>query len=357
VKKIKYAHIYHWSPPTGMEHSLVLKNQTDSAWTTGPCLALSGDQPFRDTNAQGRIAFHLSPTMQLVARMFAGNSFGKAFGDPDIIGNATGVGIVNAIAVSPAQLSLYQAGVPISQLNGGRATFIPAPDDPDNTRAARFLTGALILTGQPAARLDYSVSYQVLANSRRYGNGPAGAGPYQPDSSTRSLYDGRIQTVNVHLNYRLGSANLLTAGYEFESENYANDNAQQYVPLAASATNVTQLSHTVFAQDQARFFGGQLQISLPSSALSRPRHTRTPPSRLRPRLTPETVPSRTFSAGAPPSCARTWAAAIARRRFTRDLEPASIRCTVIPSTAIRASRRSTPSVSTRASTGRFSAAV
>jgi iron complex outermembrane receptor protein len=222
---------------------------------------LGGDQPFRDTNAQGRITFHLSPTLQLVARMYAGNSFGKVFGEPDVIGNATGAGIVNAIPVSPPQLSLYEAGVPIAQLNGRNATFVPAPDDPDYTRAARFITGALILTGQPAAKLDYSVSYQVVANSRRYGDGPAGAGPYQPDSSTRSLYDGRIQTVNAHLNYRLGSANLFTAGYEFESENYANDNTQQFVPQAASATEVTQLSHTVFAQDQARFFGDRLQIS------------------------------------------------------------------------------------------------
>jgi outer membrane receptor protein involved in Fe transport len=145
-------------------------------------------------------------------------------------------------------------------LNGGNATFIPAPDNPDYTRAARFLTGALILTGQPVNRLDYSVSYQVVANSRRYGDGPAGAG-YQPASSTRSLYDGRIQTVNAHLNYRLSPANLLTAGYEFESENYANDNTQQFVPEAASGTNVTQLSHTVFAQDQARYLDGRLQIS------------------------------------------------------------------------------------------------
>jgi iron complex outermembrane receptor protein len=221
---------------------------------------LGGNQPFRDTNAQGRITFHLSPTVQLVARLYAGNSFGKLYGEPDVIGGATGAGIVNAIPVSPAQLSLYQSGVPISQLNGGNATFIPAPDDPDYTRAARFLTGALILTGQPGAKLDYSVSYQVVANSRRYGDGPAGAG-YQPGSSTRSLYDGRIQTVNAHLNYRLGSANLLTAGYEFESENYANDNTQQFEPEAASAVNVTQASHTVFAQDQARFFDDRLQIS------------------------------------------------------------------------------------------------
>ena len=204
---------------------------------------LGGDQPFRDTNAQARVTFHLSPTLQLVARIYAGNSFGKVYGDPDVIGSATGAGIVNAIA------------------NGPNATLLVAPDDPDSTRAARFLTGALILTGQPAPKLDYSISYQAEANSRRYGNGPAGVGPYQPDSSTRSLYDGRIQTVNAHLNYHLGQTNLFTAGYEFESENYANDNNQQFEPQASSAVNVTQLSHTVFAQDQARFFNGQLQIS------------------------------------------------------------------------------------------------
>ena len=48
VKKIKYTHIYRWSPPAVMEHSLVLLNQTTSAWTTGPCLALSEDQPLSE---------------------------------------------------------------------------------------------------------------------------------------------------------------------------------------------------------------------------------------------------------------------------------------------------------------------
>ncbi|HEX3746169.1 MAG TPA: TonB-dependent receptor [Bryobacteraceae bacterium] len=204
---------------------------------------IGGDQPFRDTNTQGRITFRLSPAVQLSARIYAGDSFGKVTSGPDVIGSPTGFGIVNAVAY------------------GSNATFLPSPDDSDYTRASRFLTGALLLTGQPTAKLDYSVSYQVESNGRRYGNGPAGAGPYQPFSSTRSLYDGRIQTVNSHLNYRLGRNNLLTAGYEFESENYANDNSQQFEPGADSAVNVTQLSHTVYAQDQARFFGDRLQIS------------------------------------------------------------------------------------------------
>jgi hypothetical protein len=48
VKKIKYSHLYRWSPPADMEHFLVLHNQTDSAWTTGPCLALSEDHPLSE---------------------------------------------------------------------------------------------------------------------------------------------------------------------------------------------------------------------------------------------------------------------------------------------------------------------
>ena len=48
VKKIHYSHIYRWSPDAQMDHSLVLSNQTDSAWTTGPCLALSEDRPLSE---------------------------------------------------------------------------------------------------------------------------------------------------------------------------------------------------------------------------------------------------------------------------------------------------------------------
>ncbi len=224
--------------------------------TTG----VGGDLPFRDTNIQGSAIFHFLPALRLVARLYGGNSFSKVPGEPDIIGSPTGTGIINAIPLSPALLRQYEAGAPLSLLNSGNATFIPAPDNPDSTRAARFIAGALILTGEASTKLDYSVSYQTLANGRRYGDGPAGAG-FQPDANTRSLYDGRIQTINAHLNYRLGAHQLVSAGYEFENENYANDNSQLNDPLAASGVSVTQLSHAVFAQDQVQFFGGRLQIS------------------------------------------------------------------------------------------------
>jgi hypothetical protein len=48
TRKINYSHVYRWSPPGEMEHSLVMHNQTDTAWTTGPCLALSAERPLSE---------------------------------------------------------------------------------------------------------------------------------------------------------------------------------------------------------------------------------------------------------------------------------------------------------------------
>lgn len=198
---------------------------------------VGGDAPFRNAGMQSRVTFHLSPKVRLTARLYGADSFGKVLGEPILLGSPSGFGIINA----------------------NTATFLPAPDNPDATRAARFLSAALMLNGHASPALNYSVSYQLLSSSRRFGDGPAGVG-FQPNGNTRTLYDGRIQTVDAQAHYHLGF-NLFSTGYEFESENYANDYTDTSNPAAASATNVTQLSHSVFAQDQAQFFGGRLQIS------------------------------------------------------------------------------------------------
>ncbi len=235
-----------------IEYSLAL---ADTDVTSG----VGGDAPFRDISTQGRVTFHLSPSLRLTARLYGADSFSKVRGQPDMIGAPSGFGIVNAIPLSPALTALYQNGIPLSQINTGNATFIPALDDPDSTRAARFVDAALILNGQASPALDYSISYQLVSNARRYGNGPAGV-DFQPTSSTRSLYDGRIHTTDAQFHYRAGF-NLLSGGYEFENENFAYDNTQQGIPAAANAVNVTQQSNSVFVQDQLRFLGDRLQIS------------------------------------------------------------------------------------------------
>ena len=200
---------------------------------------VDGDDPYRDTSAQGSVSYRLSNTLVLRARLFGGDSFGKNNSSPLQMGVLPASGIVNAVPF---------------------LTFLPGPDDPDSTRAGRFLNGALTLEGQPLAKLNYSLSFQTLDSSRRYGDGPAGTG-YQPLGNQRSVYDGRIQTVNAQLHYQPSAAHLLTAGYEFESENYAFDFTDASDPGAASAVNATQKSHSLFVQDQTRWFGGRLLIT------------------------------------------------------------------------------------------------
>lgn len=161
---------------------------------------IGGDAPFRDTNLQGRVTLRLSPSVQLAARLFEGNSFEKIWATPGIAGNPSGTGIIAAVPFSPHALRLFEQGTPLSQLSTGGATFIPASDDSDSTRAARYISGALLLTGQPSAGLDYSVSYQILSNSRRFGNGPAGTG-YQPTGNThaRSTTDASIPRIPISI--------------------------------------------------------------------------------------------------------------------------------------------------------------
>jgi hypothetical protein len=48
VKRIQYSHTYRWTPPARMQHFLVLHNETDTAWTTGPCLAVSAERPLSE---------------------------------------------------------------------------------------------------------------------------------------------------------------------------------------------------------------------------------------------------------------------------------------------------------------------
>ena len=200
---------------------------------------VGGDNPYRDTAAQGGLAFQLAPSLRVTARLYGADAFAKYPGNPIPLGSPSGLGIVNAVP---------------------NVTFLPAPDNPDSTRAARFLSSALRLEGQASPRFDYSVSWQLVATGRRYADGPAGVG-YQPVGNTRSIYDGRIQTVDAQARYQAGF-NLLTGGYEFETENFASDNFDSSNPAAASAVNAVQRSHTAFAQDQAQFFGGRLQVSV-----------------------------------------------------------------------------------------------
>jgi iron complex outermembrane receptor protein len=222
---------------------------------------IDGGSPGRTLNGQGRVAFRISPSTQIVARFYGANSFDAVASGPVAIGNFSLTGITPAVELAASQVRLYEAGVPASEFATGNATFIPSVNDPDSWRVARFLSGAVTLTGHPAQAFGYSIAYQGLSTTRTFNNGPAGTG-YQPDDSTRSDYDGEVHTINAHFDYELHRTNLITAGYEFEDERYGS---YSFAPLDLAATslaNVSQLSHAAFAQDQIRLLDNRLQISI-----------------------------------------------------------------------------------------------
>ena len=150
--------------------------------------------------------------------------------------------------------------MPTSQLNVGNATFIPAANDPDNLRKSNFFSGAITFTQRPTETFGYTISYQGLATNRSSINGPLGVG-FQPFGGTeRSGFNGRVHTLNARFDVRAGRANLISGGYEFESENFKNPSFP-VDPAANSNVDVTQRSHTLFVQDQLRFMDDRLQIS------------------------------------------------------------------------------------------------
>lgn len=204
---------------------------------------VDGNQPARTTAAQGRLAYRLTPTTQIVARFFGSDGFAILSSDPVGLIEIPG-GIANAAANS---------------------TFTPSVADPDYHRTGRYETGALSLLGQPSAGLGYAIDYQVVNSTRTYMNGPAGTG-YQPDGTTRSGYDGGTQTVNARLNYQAGRHNLLTGGYEFEDESYSNGSEASPDASSNAYASAVQTSNSVFGQDQLRLFDGRLYISLGARA-------------------------------------------------------------------------------------------
>jgi len=221
---------------------------------------VDGQDEARNTTGQGRVLFNLSPTMTLSGRIYAVNSRLQLNTSPQGIGTPPATGIIEAIPLALAEQRRYETGVPISQLNVGAATFIAAPNDPDNLRKADFFSGAITFTQRPIEKLGYTVSYQGLATNRSTISGPLGVG-FQPfGGSERSDFNARIHTFNARFDLQAGRANLISGGYEFESENFKNPSFL-VDPAGNSNVDVTQRSHTLFVQDQLRFMDDRLQLS------------------------------------------------------------------------------------------------
>ena len=220
---------------------------------------VDGDDASRNTTAQGRLNLSLSPTANLSARLYGGDTFLQLNRSPSSAPGLTATGIVQARPLAPDLVELHQAGTPLSQLNLGSATFIPTLNDPDARVATDFLSSAVLFNQQPTARTGYSLSYQNLRTDRINHNGPGGPG-FQPLGITRSDFGGRVQTVNARTHLQVGNNHFIDAGYEFENERLINRNIPVQ-PSPESLADVTQRTNAFHIQDQLRLLQGRLHLS------------------------------------------------------------------------------------------------
>ncbi|HXB56658.1 MAG TPA: TonB-dependent receptor [Vicinamibacteria bacterium] len=220
---------------------------------------VGGDDKARTSSIQGRVQVRLGPTATLATRIYFADSFTKLNESPLTLGTLPSDGIIDASPLSRSELSRYESGTPVSELNLDGANFIPSAHDPDNTRSANFLSALVTFEHRPSPGFAYSVTYHGLLTNRTFVNGPLGPG-FQPDGMTRDEFDGRVHTLDAHADFGVGPHHLFTVGYQLESERYLGRSTPTD-PAAGSSVNAAQLSHASFIQDQIRLLGGALQAS------------------------------------------------------------------------------------------------
>lgn len=219
--------------------------------------------PYRNTSTQGAAKYSFTPRVSLSGRFwFSGNYL--AITESPTYNAATlanGAGpIYKAVALPQDQLERFERKQPFT---AGTATFIPNQIDPDGRRLGTFVTGAVSLRHQVSSGSSYHVNYQRVITKRSLIDGPAGPGQFEPAGNSRSNFNGYVDTAQAQLGQRAGGYNLITAGYEFESEKYYTFNG------AAPRTNsvdLRQQSNAFYVQDHIRLVDGRLQLTVAGRA-------------------------------------------------------------------------------------------
>jgi vitamin B12 transporter len=162
---------------------------------------IDGQDDAYNTNVQTRVEFNPFSKTSISGRIFASDADVRLNSGPDTLGP---VPLSNSIIIRA----------------NPNVNFAPDENDPDSFQRSRFFSGQLVVNQVINSKLLLSGYYQGLTTKRTNDNGPLGAG-YQ--SASTSIFDGTINTANVHLNWTPAETNEVTAGYEFEAEKFGND--------------------------------------------------------------------------------------------------------------------------------------
>jgi iron complex outermembrane receptor protein len=222
-----------------------------------------GNDPYRNTSLQGQLQTRVGSSATLVGRLFSGDGF-SGLNDTPFAAPASFLparGPIHAIAIPIELQRQIEAGGPPSYPNG--ANFTPNLDDPDSRRASRFAATSVLLSHQLAPRISYRASYQNVYTRRRFEDGPAGV-RFEPPYLSEDLIRGRTDTVQTRADVQVSKGSLLSAGYEWEREEYLG-RSRSAAPAPAGVdyqATAHQHNHSGFLSSQSRFFADRLHVSM-----------------------------------------------------------------------------------------------
>jgi iron complex outermembrane receptor protein len=230
---------------------------------------LDGDDRTRQTGLQGLLGYHFTPNVTMSGRVYANDAFAalneSPAAAPGFAPPPSGA-LVRAVPLDRDEQRRVEArGIPLTpgNYNRGDANFIPDLNDPDNRRKSDFFTGALNFTQRLNDSASYRLSYHRVDVNRSFLDGPRGLGAFgEPAFTSISDFAGDVDTFTSRVDLRLGGANLLTAGYEFERESYGDFSTDESPAPPRGSLDILQRSHAFFAQNQTRLLADRLQLSL-----------------------------------------------------------------------------------------------
>jgi iron complex outermembrane receptor protein len=228
---------------------------------------LDGVNPYRNTSGQGFVKYRFAPGIAWSGRAFLSDAFAQV-GDPPYVApeleaNLPAKGVVPGRPLPDGQVARIEQGLPFES---GQATYVPGLNDPDSRRAGAFSNVATTFSQQLRPSLSWQASYQFLDTGRRYDDGPGGS-RWEPLWNNSAQYDGRVHIAQARAGWQIGRHNLVTGGYEFESEEYDNRNLDQAPGApAANRANIRQRSHSVFLQDQVSLLDRRLHLGFAGRA-------------------------------------------------------------------------------------------
>ncbi|HEU0184681.1 MAG TPA: TonB-dependent receptor [Blastocatellia bacterium] len=230
---------------------------------------VDGDDRARQTGLQGLLGYHFTPNVTLSGRAYANDAFATLNESPEAAPGFIPPPSGSRVKAIPLDLDeqrrVEARGIPLTSdnYNRGGANFIPNLNDPDNRRESNFFSGALNFTQRLNDSASYQLSYHRADVNRSILDGPRGMASFGEPTFTSILnFAGDIDTFTTRFDLRLGGANLLTTGYEFERESYGNFSTDESPNPTPASLDIAQRSHAFFAQNQTRLLADRLQLSL-----------------------------------------------------------------------------------------------